>query len=73
MTSTPEPATDRIQRRHRAETTRAHTTCRVGFQIALATSWSSPSSHLRNTAIPNDVPYPFASDEIADQWPGDYL
>ncbi len=25
------------------------------------------------TALPNDVPYPFTSDVIADQWPGDYL
>lgn len=25
------------------------------------------------TALPNDVPYPFSSDVIAEQWPGDYV
>ena len=37
---------------------------RFGFWIACATA---------GTALPNDVPYPFTGEEIAEQWPRDYL
>jgi len=47
---------------------------RVGSALALTMSaltvftWA-----LAMTALPNDVPYPFAGDVIAAEWPGDYL
>lgn len=48
--------------------------CRFGFWIALATAAVTVVAFaLALTAIPNDVPFPFTSAEIADQWPGDYL
>jgi hypothetical protein len=43
------------------------------FWIAIATAAVTVSFVLALTAIPNDVPYPFTSAEIARQWPGDYL
>ena len=46
----------------------------VGSSIALTTAGVTVVTFaLALTALPNDVPYPFASDVIADQWPGDYL
>jgi hypothetical protein len=49
-------------------------TYRFGFSIAVATVGLTVLTFaLALTAIPNDVPYPFTSEEIADQWPGDYL
>jgi lysylphosphatidylglycerol synthetase-like protein (DUF2156 family) len=47
---------------------------RVGFWLALVTAGLTVVTFaLALTAIPNDVPYPFANDEIARQWPRDYL
>jgi hypothetical protein len=47
---------------------------RFGSWVALLVSGLTVVTFaLALTAIPNDVPYPFTSDEIADQWPGDYL
>jgi lysylphosphatidylglycerol synthetase-like protein (DUF2156 family) len=47
---------------------------RFGFWIALTTAAVTLIAFvLALTAIPNDVPYPFTSDVIADQWPRDYL
>jgi hypothetical protein len=48
--------------------------CALGSTIALTTTGVTVVSlALALTALPNDVPYPFASEVIADQWPGDYL
>ncbi len=47
---------------------------RVGYLVALMmTGVTVVSFALALTAVPNDVPYPFSSDVIADQWPVDYL
>ncbi len=47
---------------------------RAGFWIGLATSALTVVTFvLAMTALPDDVPYPFMSQVIADQWPGDYL
>ncbi len=47
---------------------------RLGSSIALAMAGVTVVTFaLALTALPNDVPYPFTSDVIADQWPGDYL
>jgi lysylphosphatidylglycerol synthetase-like protein (DUF2156 family) len=47
---------------------------RFGSWIALTTAAVTLIAFvLALTAIPNDVPYPFTSDVIADQWPRDYL
>ena len=47
---------------------------RFGSSLALTTAGVTVVSFaLALTALPNDVPYPFASEVIADQWPGDYL
>jgi hypothetical protein len=52
----------------------AAATYRFGFWAALATTALTVVSFaLAVTAPPNDVPYPFTSEAIADQWPGDYL
>jgi hypothetical protein len=49
-------------------------TYRFGSWIALLVAGLTVVTFaLALTAIPNDVPYPFTSDEIVDQWPGDYL
>jgi NADH:ubiquinone oxidoreductase subunit 6 (subunit J) len=46
----------------------------VGFWISLATAALTIVTFvLAMTALPDDVPYPFTSQVIADQWPGDYL
>ena len=47
---------------------------RFGFWIAIATSATTVLTFvLALTALPDKVPYPFTSDIIADQWPGDYF
>ncbi len=47
---------------------------RVGSLVALTmTGVTVVSFALALTAVPDDVPYPFSSHVIADQWPGDYL
>lgn len=47
---------------------------RVGITAALTTTGLTlVSLGLGLTALPNDVPYPFAGDVVAAQWPGDYL
>lgn len=47
---------------------------RFGYWIALTTGpLTLVTFALALTALPNDVPYPFTSDVIADQWPEDYL
>ncbi len=47
---------------------------RAGSVVALTTSGLALGTFaLAMTALPNDVPYPFTSDVIAAQWPGDYL
>ncbi len=47
---------------------------RFGFWIAITVSGVNVVTFaLAMTALPNDVPYPFTSDVIAAQWPGDYL
>ena len=47
---------------------------RLGSSVALAMAAVTVVTFaLALTALPNDVPYPFTSDVIADQWPGDYL
>jgi hypothetical protein len=44
----------------------------VGFWIALATAALTVVTFaLAMTALPDDVPYVFTSQVIADQWPGD--
>jgi hypothetical protein len=46
----------------------------VGFWIGLATSAATIVTFvLAMTALPDEVPYPFTSHVIVDQWPGDYL
>jgi hypothetical protein len=46
---------------------------RFGFWIALATSGTTVVTFaLALTALPDKVPYPFTSEVIARQWPGDY-
>src|SRR5215207_2961810 len=74
MRRTPETATDPLNRRVPADAARAQATYRFGFWIALVTSVLTVITFaLALTAIPNDVPYPFTSDVIVEQWPGDYL
>jgi hypothetical protein len=74
MRRTAETATDPLNRRVPADTARAQATYRFGFWIALVTSVLTVITFaLALTAIPNDVPYPFTSDVIVEQWPGDYL
>jgi len=47
---------------------------RLGSMVALAMAGVTVVTFaLALTALPNDVPHPFTSDVIADQWPGDYL
>ena len=47
---------------------------RFGFWIAIATSATTLVTFiLALTALPDKVPYPFATEVIADQWPGDYF
>ena len=54
--------------------TRFRQACVLGSAIALTTTGVTVASFaLALTALPDDVPYPFASEVIADQWPGDYL
>jgi hypothetical protein len=46
---------------------------RFAFWIALATTATTVVTFaLALTALPDKVPYPFTSDVIAQQWPGDY-
>ncbi len=46
----------------------------LGSWIALAlTGLTVVTFALALTALPDDVPYPFTSDVIAAQWPGDYV
>lgn len=48
-------------------------TARFGFWVAVATSVTTVVTFaLAITALPDVVPYPFASGQIAAQWPGDY-
>ena len=57
-----------------ADSARSRVAVPVGSSIALTTAGVTVVTFaLALTALPNDVPYPFASDVIADQWPGDYL
>jgi uncharacterized BrkB/YihY/UPF0761 family membrane protein len=47
---------------------------RAGSVVALTMSGLTLGTFaLAMTALPNHVPYPFTSDVIAAQWPGDYL
>jgi lysylphosphatidylglycerol synthetase-like protein (DUF2156 family) len=47
---------------------------RFGFWISLATvALTVVTFALAMTALPDDVPYPFTSQAIVDQWPADYL
>ncbi len=47
---------------------------RFGYLVALAmTGATGISFALALTAVPNDVPYPFSSDVVADRWPSEYL
>jgi hypothetical protein len=49
------------------------TTARFGFWVSIATAALTVLTFaLAITALPNKVEYPFTSDEIVDQWPGDY-
>ncbi len=51
-----------------------HPAMLVGSWIALAlTGVTVVTFALALTAVPDDVPYPFTSDVIAAQWPGDYV
>ncbi len=53
---------------------RALSAYRLCFRSAVATTALTVVSFaLALTAVPNRVPYPFASHVIAEQWPGDYL
>lgn len=46
---------------------------RFGHRVALATAFVTVLTFgLALTALPDKVPYPFTSQVIADQWPGDY-
>lgn len=46
---------------------------RFGHRVALATAMvTAVTFGLALTALPDKVPYPFTSKQIADQWPGDY-
>lgn len=46
----------------------------LGFRAAVATGLLTVVTFgLALTALPDDVPYPFTSQVIADQWPRDYL
>ncbi len=56
------------------EPTRTDAVSRFGFWISLVTAALTVVTFaLAMTALPDDVPYPFTSQVIADQWPGDYL
>ena len=47
---------------------------RLGFGAAVATTVLTVVTFaLALTALPNQEPYPFATETIASQWPGDYL
>ncbi len=47
---------------------------RWGFGVGLALAADTAVTFaLALTAVPDDVPYPFTSDLVAAQWPGDYL
>ena len=65
------------ERRARAPATDdadGRTSVRWGFGIGLAlTAVTAVTLALALTAVPDDVPYPFTSDVVAAQWPGDYL
>lgn len=57
-----------------ADATPPIATHRFGFIVALCTAGLTVVTFaLALTALPNDVPYPFTGDVIAEQWPGDYL
>ena len=46
---------------------------RFGFWVAIATSVTTVVTFaLAITALPDVVPYPFANEQVAEQWPGDY-
>jgi hypothetical protein len=50
------------------------TVLRFGVVAALTTTGLTAVTFvLALTALPDEVPYPFATDHIAAQWPGDYL
>lgn len=54
--------------------TRTDPARRFGFWIGLATAAVTVVTFaLALTALPDTVPYPFTSQVIVDQWPGDYL
>jgi hypothetical protein len=54
--------------------TGSHLVLGAGSVVALTMSGLALGAlALAMTALPNDVPYPFTSDVIATQWPGDYL
>lgn len=56
------------------DSARAGAACRFGFWIANVTAALTVVTFaLALTALPDSVPYPFASSVIAEQWPGDYL
>lgn len=56
------------------DATRTDAVCRFGFWISLVTAAVTVVTFaLALTALPNTVPYPFTSQTIVDQWPGDYL
>lgn len=51
-----------------------HLSLRVGSWVALTlTGVTILTFALALLAVPNDTPYPFTNDVIADQWPRDYL
>lgn len=57
-----------------SDSTSSRAALRFGSSIAFGTAGVTVVAFaLALTALPNDVPYPFASDVIAEQWPGDYL
>jgi len=56
------------------DATRADAAGRFGFWISVVTAVVTIATFaLAMTALPDDVPYPFTSQVIIDQWPGDYL
>jgi 4-amino-4-deoxy-L-arabinose transferase-like glycosyltransferase len=56
------------------DATRAAAAGRFGFWISVVTAAVTVVTFaLAMTALPDTVPYPFTSQVIVDQWPGDYL
>ena len=56
------------------DATRADAAGRLGFWIGLVTAALTVVTFaLALTALPDAVPYPFTSQVIVDQWPGDYV